>query len=141
MNAAISRRFIKLDRGNTTPLPAPRERRGDTGASPEKGPRQPTDAAAGENDDRSLPAGEGRRTGRAERSDAMLQVEAEIAGEGETEAKAAMASDGEEGDGSERRSGGGFGWRGGEWRGRSGGFEPDNVWLLRPIGLCLAGRK
>jgi hypothetical protein len=71
-------------------LPAPRERRFETGARPEKDPRQPGDAAvtaaAGENDDRSLPAGEGRSVGRAARREDIVQVEAEIAGEGEAEA-------------------------------------------------------
>uniref|UniRef100_J3LU36 Uncharacterized protein n=1 Tax=Oryza brachyantha TaxID=4533 RepID=J3LU36_ORYBR len=71
------------------------------GARPEKELRHPTDAAvaaaAGENDDRSFPAEEGRAEGRAARSDDMRQGETEIAGEGEAGAKAAMASDGEGG--------------------------------------------
>jgi hypothetical protein len=48
-------------------------------------------AAAGENEDRSLPAREGRSVGRAAQIEDMLQVEAEIAGEGEAEA--AMAEE------------------------------------------------
>lgn len=55
-------------------------------------------AAAGEKDDRSLPAGEERSVGSAARRDAMRQVEAEIAGDVEAEGKAAMAE-------GERRSG------------------------------------
>ena len=70
------------------------------GVRPEKELRQPTDAAvaaaAGENDDRSFPAGEARvGEGSAARSDDMLQGDTEIAGEGVAVAKAAMASDGE----------------------------------------------
>lgn len=89
------------------------------GVRPEKELRQPTDAAvaaaAGENDDRSFPAGEARvGEGSAARSDDMLQGDTEIAGEGVAVAKAAMASDGE------RRRVSGFGWRGGgEWQRRS----------------------
>lgn len=118
----------------TIPLPAPKERRFDTGARPEKEPRQPTEAAvaaaAGANDDRSLPPGEGRSAGRAARRDAMRQVEAEIAGDGEAEGKAAMA----EGGGEPASWASGIGWRG--WRGvRPLGFEPDNVWHAPAAGL------
>uniref|UniRef100_A0A0E0KKN0 DUF834 domain-containing protein n=1 Tax=Oryza punctata TaxID=4537 RepID=A0A0E0KKN0_ORYPU len=81
------------------------------GARPEKELRQPADAAvaaaAGENDDRSFPTGEARmEEGSAARSDDMRQGDAEIAGEGDPVAKAAMASDGERGGGES-----GFGWR------------------------------
>ena len=94
-------------------------------------------AAAGANDDRSLPPGEGRSAGRAVRGDAMRQVEAEIAGDGEAEGKAAMA----EGGGEPASCASGIGWRG--WRGvRPLGFEPDNVWHARAadwVAPCWAG--
>jgi hypothetical protein len=115
----------------TIPLPAPRERRFETGARPEKDPRQPTDAAvaaaAGENDERSLPAGEGRSAGRDVRREAMLQVEAEIAGDGEAEGKAAMAEGGGERASSELGERDcRIGWS--RWREETPlGFEPDNV--------------
>ncbi|BAS87033.1 Os03g0815332 [Oryza sativa Japonica Group] len=112
------------------------------GVRPEKELRQPTDAAvaaaAGENDDRSFPAGEARvGEGSAARSDDMLQGDTEIAGEGVAVAKAAMASDGErrrEAEEGERlrleR------W----WRVATPlGFESDNVLLCR-LGSVLMGR-
>jgi hypothetical protein len=72
---------------------------------------------------------EGRSAGSAARSDSMRQVEAEIAVEGEVEAKAAM----EEG---ERAEECGLGWVA-----RPLGYEADNVWILQLIWLRRVGQQ